>query len=68
MPLYENGCKTPKIPTILGPTLRCIAAKILLSIIVINATPNNIGTINKTMSIIINNIEKNSENCDTNKN
>jgi len=40
-----NGCNTPQYPVTCGPTLRWCAANCLRSIIVINATANNIGTI-----------------------
>ena len=38
-----NGCKTPYIPTVLGPTRLCIAANCFRSIIVIKATESKIG-------------------------
>jgi hypothetical protein len=38
------ACKSPKIPTVFGPLLRCIEAIILRSINVKKATDNNKGS------------------------
>jgi len=50
-PLYEcNGCITPKYPTVLGPTRRCMLARTLRSMMVMKATDSRTGTSTITTS------------------